>query len=70
VRIVHDRQGPRQPRFLDAKGPTLAPGDLIATDTPASVRMGRAPPEFLKPGYLVEMSIVGLGAPRHTVIVS
>jgi 2-keto-4-pentenoate hydratase/2-oxohepta-3-ene-1,7-dioic acid hydratase in catechol pathway len=70
VRIVHDKQGPGQPSFLEAKGPTLAPGDLIVTGTPASVRMGRAPPEFLKPGDLVEMSITGLAAQRHTVIVS
>ena len=34
--------------------------------TPAGVGMGMAPPEFLKEGDLVEMSITGLGTQRHT----
>jgi 2-keto-4-pentenoate hydratase/2-oxohepta-3-ene-1,7-dioic acid hydratase in catechol pathway len=53
----------------DAKGPTLAPGDLIVTVTLASADMGMVPPEFLKPGDLVEMSIAGLAAQSHTAIV-
>ena len=46
---------------------TLAPGDLIITGTPAGVGMGMAPPEFLKTGDLLEMSITGLGTQRHRV---
>jgi ureidoglycolate lyase len=44
---------------------TLAPGDLIITGTPAGVGMGMVPPEFLKAGDLLEMSITGLGTQRH-----
>jgi 2-keto-4-pentenoate hydratase/2-oxohepta-3-ene-1,7-dioic acid hydratase in catechol pathway len=71
MRIVRsDEQGPGQPGLLNAEGQTFAPGDLIVTGTPASVAMEVAPPEFLKPGDLVQMSITGFGAQRHTVIVS
>jgi 2-keto-4-pentenoate hydratase/2-oxohepta-3-ene-1,7-dioic acid hydratase in catechol pathway len=40
---------------------TLEPGDLIATGTPAGVGLGRSPPEFIKPGDLVAVTIDGLG---------
>jgi 2-keto-4-pentenoate hydratase/2-oxohepta-3-ene-1,7-dioic acid hydratase in catechol pathway len=71
MRIVrHDEQGPGQPGLVDAEGQTLAPVDLIIKGIPASVGMGVAPPEFLKPGDLVEMSITGVAAQGHAVIVS
>jgi len=40
---------------------TLAPGDVIATGTPAGVGHGRRPPEYLKPGDEVQMAIGDLG---------
>jgi 2-keto-4-pentenoate hydratase/2-oxohepta-3-ene-1,7-dioic acid hydratase in catechol pathway len=42
-------------------GITLLPGDLIATGTPAGVGIGFDPPNFLKSGDVVEVSITGLG---------
>lgn len=42
-------------------GTTLLPGDVIATGTPAGVGIGFDPPNFLKPGDTVRMSISGLG---------
>ncbi len=40
---------------------TLWPGDVVMTGTPAGVGSARTPPEFLKPGDVVEMSIEGIG---------
>lgn len=40
---------------------TLEPGDIIATGTPAGVGFGRQPPEFLKAGDQVRVTIEGLG---------
>jgi 2-keto-4-pentenoate hydratase/2-oxohepta-3-ene-1,7-dioic acid hydratase in catechol pathway len=47
---------------------TLLPGDVIATGTPAGVGMGCTPPEFLKPGDVLEFGIEGLGQQHHDVI--
>ncbi|KAK4496382.1 hypothetical protein PRZ48_012362 [Zasmidium cellare] len=46
---------------------TLRPGDVIATGTPAGVGFGLNPPQFLKPGDVVEVSITGLGTLRNKV---
>jgi 2-keto-4-pentenoate hydratase/2-oxohepta-3-ene-1,7-dioic acid hydratase in catechol pathway len=46
---------------------TLRPGDLIITGTPAGVGLGMKPPQFLKDGDQVDMSITGLGAQTHRV---
>lgn len=43
---------------------TLYPGDVISTGTMAGVGMGRKPPEFLKPGDVVEIQIDGIGTLR------
>ncbi|MBV8888366.1 MAG: fumarylacetoacetate hydrolase family protein [Alphaproteobacteria bacterium] len=40
---------------------TLLPGDVIATGTPSGVGVGMKPPQFLKPGDRVRMSVEGLG---------
>lgn len=40
---------------------TLDPGDVIATGTPGGVGVARTPPEFLRPGDEVVVSIEGLG---------
>jgi len=48
-------------------GMTLHPGDVIITGTPEGVGMGRTPPEWLKPGDVMEMEIEGIGVLRNTV---
>jgi 2-keto-4-pentenoate hydratase/2-oxohepta-3-ene-1,7-dioic acid hydratase in catechol pathway len=48
-------------------GLTLLPGDVIATGTPSGVGFARTPPEFLKPGDVVECEVEGIGAIRNTV---
>lgn len=47
---------------------TLMPGDVIATGTPAGVGLGCKPPEFLKPGDVMELGVEGLGQQRQEVI--
>ncbi len=45
---------------------SLLPGDVISTGTPAGVGMGFDPPQYLKPGDVVELGIEGLGEQRQT----
>jgi 2-keto-4-pentenoate hydratase/2-oxohepta-3-ene-1,7-dioic acid hydratase in catechol pathway len=40
-----------------SRGMTLDAGDIIATGTPSGVGFARKPPEFLKPGDVVEVEI-------------
>jgi 2-keto-4-pentenoate hydratase/2-oxohepta-3-ene-1,7-dioic acid hydratase in catechol pathway len=47
---------------------TLLPGDVISTGTPAGVGLGLKPPQYLKPGDLVELGIEGLGESRQRVV--
>jgi 2,4-diketo-3-deoxy-L-fuconate hydrolase len=47
---------------------TLLPGDVISTGTPAGVGLGMKPPQYLKPGDVVELGIEGLGESRQHVI--
>jgi len=42
-------------------GMTLLPGMLIATGTPEGVGFARQPPEFLRPGDLMESEVGGVG---------
>jgi len=51
-----------------SKGMTLLPGDMIATGTPSGVGFARTPPEFLKPGDVVESEVVGIGMIRNKVV--
>jgi acylpyruvate hydrolase len=46
---------------------TLAPGDLIATGTPAGVGFSRKPQITLQPGDTMRLEISGLGALENTV---
>ena len=46
---------------------TLLPGDVISTGTPAGVGLGMKPPQYLKPGDVVELGIEGLGESRQNV---
>lgn len=47
---------------------TLLPGDVISTGTPPGVGLGFDPPQFLKPGDVVELGIDGLGQQRQVAI--
>ena len=47
---------------------TLHPGDIIATGTPPGVGMGMKPPQFLRAGDVVELSVEGLGTQRQEVV--
>lgn len=51
-----------------AKGMTLEPGDIIATGTPSGVGFSRNPPEFLKPGDVMESEIEGIGVIRNRMV--
>lgn len=51
-----------------SQGMTLEPGDIIATGTPSGIGMARKPPEFLKPGDVMESEIDGIGLLRNEVI--
>lgn len=46
---------------------SLAPGDLIATGTPAGVGVGFKPPKFLQRGDEVRVAIAGIGELRNRV---
>jgi 2-keto-4-pentenoate hydratase/2-oxohepta-3-ene-1,7-dioic acid hydratase in catechol pathway len=50
-----------------SRGLTLEAGDIIATGTPDGIGAVRQPPEFLKPGDVVECEIEGIGILRHGV---
>jgi 2-keto-4-pentenoate hydratase/2-oxohepta-3-ene-1,7-dioic acid hydratase in catechol pathway len=47
---------------------TLMPGDVISTGTPPGVGMGMKPPQYLKEGDVMTLSIEGLGSQRQTVV--
>jgi len=51
-------------------GMTLLPGMLIATGTPEGVGFARTPPEFLRPGDVMETEIEGIGLLRNSVVAS
>jgi len=48
-------------------GLTLEPGDLFLTGTPAGVGHARNPPEFMKPGDILETEVEGLGLLRNKI---
>jgi len=50
-----------------SRGMTLDAGDIIATGTPSGVGFARKPPEFLKPGDVVEVEIEKIGVLRNRV---
>ncbi len=50
-----------------SRGMTLDTGDIIATGTPSGVGFARKPPEFLKPGDVVEVEIEKIGVLRNRV---
>lgn len=48
-------------------GMTLEPGDIIATGTPSGVGYARTPPEFLRPGDVLETEVEGIGLLRNRI---
>lgn len=50
-----------------SRGLTLLPGDIIATGTPAGVGYSRKPPEFLKPGDVMETEVSSVGVIRNRI---
>jgi 2-keto-4-pentenoate hydratase/2-oxohepta-3-ene-1,7-dioic acid hydratase in catechol pathway len=51
-----------------SKGMTLLPGTLIATGTPDGVGFARTPPEFLRPGDVMETEVEGIGRLRNRIV--
>lgn len=47
---------------------TLEPGDVVSTGTPPGVGLGFDPPQFLKPGDVVELGIDGLGESKQVAV--
>jgi len=56
-RLIHDL----------SLGQTLEPGDILSTGTPEGVGYARNPPEFMKPGDLLESEIEGIGTLRNPI---
>jgi 2-keto-4-pentenoate hydratase/2-oxohepta-3-ene-1,7-dioic acid hydratase in catechol pathway len=53
-----------------SKGMTLLPGALIATGTPDGVGFARTPPEYLRPGDVMESEVEGIGLLRNRFVTS
>ena len=51
-----------------SKGMTLLPGAIIATGTPDGVGFARKPPEFLKPGDVMETEVEHIGKLRNRIV--
>jgi len=49
-------------------GMTLLPGMLIATGTPEGVGFARTPPEYLRPGDIMETEVQGVGTLRNRMV--
>lgn len=50
-----------------SQGLTLEPGDIISTGTPQGVGHARTPPEFMKPGDVLETEVQGIGVLRNRI---
>jgi 2,4-diketo-3-deoxy-L-fuconate hydrolase len=51
-----------------SRGLTLLPGDIVLTGTPDGVGFARTPPEFLRPGDEVEVSVEGVGQISNRIV--
>lgn len=60
----------RIPRLIAdiTSGMTLEEGDIIATGSPSGVGAGLVPPQFLRPGDVVEATIEGIGTLINPVV--
>ena len=50
-----------------SRGMWLEPGDVLATGTPSGVGFARTPPEYLRPGDVVECGVEGIGVLRNRI---
>jgi 2-keto-4-pentenoate hydratase/2-oxohepta-3-ene-1,7-dioic acid hydratase in catechol pathway len=53
-----------------SKGMTLLPGAIIASGTPDGVGFARTPPEFLKPGDVMETEVDGIGTLQNRIVLA
>ena len=51
-----------------SKGMTLLPGTIIATGTPDGVGFARTPPEFLRPGDVMETEVEHIGRLKNRIV--
>ena len=51
-----------------SKGMTLLPGSIITTGTPDGVGFARNPPEFLRPGDVMESEVERIGVLRNRIV--
>jgi 2-keto-4-pentenoate hydratase/2-oxohepta-3-ene-1,7-dioic acid hydratase in catechol pathway len=51
-----------------SRGMTLLPGDVVATGTPSGVGFARTPPEFLRPGDVMESEVENVGTIRNKIV--
>ena len=51
-----------------SQGTTLEKGSVILTGTPGGVALGMKPPQWLKDGDVVEVSISGIGTIRNKMV--
>jgi 2-keto-4-pentenoate hydratase/2-oxohepta-3-ene-1,7-dioic acid hydratase in catechol pathway len=49
-------------------GQTIEPGTIVSTGTPSGVGMGRNPPEFMRPGDVMEAEVDKIGVLRNKVV--
>jgi 2-keto-4-pentenoate hydratase/2-oxohepta-3-ene-1,7-dioic acid hydratase in catechol pathway len=47
---------------------TLHPGDVVLTGTPPGIGLQQDPPQFLREGDVVEISIPGIGRLRNRIV--
>ena len=48
-------------------GMTIHPGDILSTGTPPGIGHARKPPEYLRPGDVMESEIEGIGVLRNVI---
>jgi 2-keto-4-pentenoate hydratase/2-oxohepta-3-ene-1,7-dioic acid hydratase in catechol pathway len=53
-----------------ALGQTVEAGTIVSTGTPSGVGLGRTPPEYMKPGDVMEAEIDQIGVLRNRVVAS
>jgi 2-keto-4-pentenoate hydratase/2-oxohepta-3-ene-1,7-dioic acid hydratase in catechol pathway len=51
-----------------SRGMTILPGSMIASGTPDGVGFARTPPEFLRPGDVMETEVQGIGKLRNRIV--
>jgi 2-keto-4-pentenoate hydratase/2-oxohepta-3-ene-1,7-dioic acid hydratase in catechol pathway len=49
-------------------GQTVEPGTIVSTGTPSGVGMGRTPPEYMRPGDVMEAEVDRIGVLRNRVV--